>query len=177
MHSLEAEVDYQRFELYDRLSDDRKDWNGLGTFSKSGMASQSESLIASFDLEVKNRCDMIRSNAENIAANLQSALELTLMAIPECVRKMPLKILMEKFDGDIQRAVLEGGGIGGQHNKKPSTPKTRRDAQTPLSRITPVKPRAIVKQGPQTPNVGKDIFGTPVSKKKISARATPTKKP
>ena len=63
-----------------------------------------DSILADFDQEVKSRCELIRVNAENVSANLQSALDLTLLAIPELVRKMPVKELMEKYDGDIQKA-------------------------------------------------------------------------
>jgi hypothetical protein len=63
-----------------------------------------EVMLAQFDNEVATRCELIRTNAETVTANLQSALDLTLLGIPDCVRNMPLKVLMQNFDGDIQQA-------------------------------------------------------------------------
>jgi hypothetical protein len=63
-----------------------------------------EVMLAQFDSEVATRCELIHTNAETVTANLQSALDLALLGIPDCVRKMPLKVLMQNFDGDIQQA-------------------------------------------------------------------------
>ncbi|OHT09933.1 hypothetical protein TRFO_21019 [Tritrichomonas foetus] len=86
----------------------------------------SESVLADFDQEVKSRCELIRVNAENVSANLQSALDLTLLAIPELVRKMPVKELMEKFDGDIQKAATYYSSM----KTPPSSPKKKTTSPT-----------------------------------------------
>lgn len=107
-----------------------------------------EGIIAEFDKEVENRCALIRSNAENISANLQSALDLTLLAIPECVRKMPVKALMENFNGDIQKAAAYFVPHSTQRKKTPTvqskTTKTKKEVPTPPSKapIPRAKPAA-----------------------------------
>ena len=86
-----------------------------------------DSILLDFDQEVKNRCELIRVNAENVSANLQSALDLTLLAIPEFVRKMPVKELMEKYNGDIQKAAT----LNAVQKSPPSSPRKR--AQSPMT--------------------------------------------
>lgn len=61
-------------------------------------------LITDFENEVSNRCKLINANTENVCANLRSSLELTLLSIPEVVRTMPIKQLMNEFNGNIQKA-------------------------------------------------------------------------
>lgn len=86
-----------------------------------------DSILLDFDQEVKNRCELIRVNAENVSANLQSALDLTLLAIPENVRKMTVKELMEKYHGDIQKAA----SLNSSAKSPPPSPK--RKAQSPFA--------------------------------------------
>lgn len=86
-----------------------------------------DTILLDFDQEVKNRCELIRVNAENVSANLQSALDLTLLAIPEYVRKMPVKELMEKYNGDIQKAA----SMNAVQKSPPSSP--RRKGQSPMT--------------------------------------------
>ncbi|KAK8893637.1 hypothetical protein M9Y10_022062 [Tritrichomonas musculus] len=65
---------------------------------------EANSLIVEFDQEVEKRCKMIISNAENTSDNMLNALGLILGSIPDCVRQMPLKALVQNFNGDIQAA-------------------------------------------------------------------------
>lgn len=65
---------------------------------------EANSLIIEFDQEVEKRCKMIISNAENTSDNMLNALGLILGSIPDCVRQMPLKALVQNFNGDIQAA-------------------------------------------------------------------------
>jgi hypothetical protein len=76
------------------------DQNGNGLY----FCMSAELLLAQFGSEVMTRCKLIRTNADAVAVNLQSAMELVLIGIPECVRKMPLRIVMKTFEGDIQQA-------------------------------------------------------------------------
>ena len=61
-------------------------------------------VLNNFDKEVECRCKFIRSHSENLSINMLSALDLALMGIPEPVRKMPVKTLIEKYNGDIIKA-------------------------------------------------------------------------
>ena len=112
---------------------------------------EQDCIIAEFDKEVENRCALIRSNAENISANLQSALDLTLLAIPECVRKMPVKALMENFNGDIQKAAAYFVPRGTQKKKTPSvqakTTKTKKEVPTPPSKSPIPRAKPATRQG------------------------------
>ena len=66
--------------------------------------SETNTLITEFDEEVEKRCKLMRSSAENTCENMLNSLGLILSSIPECVRSMPLKALIQNFDGDIQAA-------------------------------------------------------------------------
>lgn len=70
----------------------------------SGGDPEANSLIIEFDQEVEKRCKMIITNAENTSDNMLNALGLILGSIPDCVRQMPLKALVQNFNGDIQAA-------------------------------------------------------------------------
>lgn len=148
-----------------------------------------EAILADFDQEVKSRCELIHVNAENVSANLQSALELTLLAIPELVRKMPVKELMEKFDGDIQKAasyfanrkipVASPRGV-----KKDQTPANNKK---PIKRETPTSPKTSAR--PKTPKqipvkssshlmnsgvpAGRSVTPTNTSRSAIKKKMTP----
>jgi hypothetical protein len=102
-----------------------------------------ESLLAQFDSEVISRCELIQATANAAMGNLRSTLELTLLGIPECVRKMPIRVLIGTFDGDIQRAVIHfsapvvtqlGSGPGTQHGR---VGKNHREPISPPPRISP----------------------------------------
>lgn len=69
-----------------------------------GSDPEANSLIVEFDQEVEKRCKMIMANAENTSDNMLNALGLILGSIPDCVRQMPLKALVQNFNGDIQAA-------------------------------------------------------------------------
>jgi hypothetical protein len=88
---------------------------------------EGEAALAQFDGEVAARCELIRTNAETVVANLRAAVELALVGIPECVRTMPLKVLMERFNGDMQQAAAHFApdvvAHGGEFEKRgPPTP-------------------------------------------------------
>ena len=68
------------------------------------MSNSQATILENFDKEVECRCKFIRSHSENLSINMLSALDLALMGIPENVRKMPIKTLMEKYNGDIIKA-------------------------------------------------------------------------
>ena len=65
---------------------------------------ETNSLITEFDEEVEKRCRLMRSSAENTCENMLNSLGLILSSIPDCVRGMPLKALVQNFNGDIQAA-------------------------------------------------------------------------
>lgn len=135
-------------------------------------------LIVEFDREVDSRCELIRTNAENIGANLLSTLDLTLQAIPERVRKMPVKELMEKFNGDIQKAADYCATQQTATKKRAPTP-TMKPAKSPttVKKEPPVKAslsraKAATKPNP-TPNK------SPLPRSPVKKRGTPlaTKSP
>lgn len=64
----------------------------------------SAQLILEFDQEAAARKEVIIKNMEAAKNNMINALELSLLSIPEAVRKMPMKKLVEEFGGDIQKA-------------------------------------------------------------------------
>lgn len=131
-------------------------------------------LITEFDREVDSRCELIRANAENISANLLSALELTLHAIPDVVRKMPVKTLMEMFDGDIQKAA-------DYYASQQTAPKKR--AATPTSKSIPKSPTTFAKREPPvTASISRSkaatkpnptISKSPLPKSPVKKRVTP----
>ncbi|OHT04468.1 hypothetical protein TRFO_06379 [Tritrichomonas foetus] len=84
---------------------------------------EANSLIQEFDQEVDKRCKMIRSSAENTSDNMRNALGLILGSIPECVRKMPLKALVQNFNGDIQAATAYFCPKGHAGSKSPRSKK------------------------------------------------------
>lgn len=121
---------------------------------------EAEAIIENFDQEVENRCRLIRSNAENVSANLLSSLDLTLLAIPENVRKMPVRVLMNSFGGDLQKASayyqpmqIQAQQQSLMKNRKPPTPQTIKSQNL----ISPAKA--------QTPQVAKTINKIPTPKK------------
>lgn len=116
-----------------------------------------DSILLDFDQEVKNRCELIRVNAENVSANLQSALDLTLLAIPEFVRKMPVKELMEKYNGDIQKAA----SLNAAQKSPPSSP--RRKAQQAQATTANNSKKTAKKE-------------TPTQQKNLATRSTKTPK-
>ncbi|EAY04525.1 hypothetical protein TVAG_244260 [Trichomonas vaginalis G3] len=61
-------------------------------------------LILEFDQETASRKEVILKNMETAINGMLNALELTLLSIPDSVRKMPMKRLVEEFGGDIQKA-------------------------------------------------------------------------
>jgi hypothetical protein len=96
--------------------------------------------ILSFDAEVEDRCQKIRENGERVAATMQCWLDITLLGIPEHVRHMSVKDVMEKYDGDIQKAAAcfappvpkaARPGPPPTPPRKPSTPKSKHTKQTP----------------------------------------------
>jgi hypothetical protein len=115
---------------------------------------QPATLLAQFDSEVAARCDLIRTNAEAVSENLQSALEITLLGIPECVRQMPLRVLMETFDGDIQRAAAHfAPGPATQAGFATQIPKGARGRREPATRA-----RAYPKQGAWNENAAARLW-------------------
>jgi hypothetical protein len=127
---------------------------------------QPEALLAQFDSEVATRCDLIRANAAAVSENLRSALELTLLGIPECVRGMPLRVLMEAFDGDIQRAAAHcAPAFATQAGSGPATQtakgaKGRREPVSPPPRGAP-RARAPTKQGAANENAAARVCESP----------------
>ncbi|KAH0795284.1 hypothetical protein GPJ56_000733 [Histomonas meleagridis] len=113
-----------------------------------------ETLLADFDKEVASRCELIRANAENICANLQSSLELTLLAIPESVRKMPLKMLITDFGGDTQRAAEYLSKNPVQTKPIDSKASTKNAESKPIRRTAP---RSVKKEHSKPKPVSKKV--------------------
>ncbi|EAY10424.1 hypothetical protein TVAG_271150 [Trichomonas vaginalis G3] len=61
-------------------------------------------LIQEFDQEAASRKEVILKNMEAAINNMLNALEISLLSIPDSVRKIPMKRLVEEFGGDIQKA-------------------------------------------------------------------------
>lgn len=111
-------------------------------------------VLQNFDKEVECRCAFIRSHSENLSINMLSALDLALMGIPEPVRKMPVKTLMTKYDGDIIKAsaAFEQGENADQQqlqlqNQKKKgvqakSPRTPTDTSSPFAHGTKAKKNA-----------------------------------
>lgn len=93
----------------------------------------SDDLIKDFDNEVANRCKLIREGAENVSNNMLNALDLTLLSIPECVRKMTVKALVQNFNGDMQKAVQYFAPQKSTPKKKHHNGKSRNSPNLPLS--------------------------------------------
>lgn len=112
--------------------------------------------IEDFDKEVEARCAFIRSHAENLSTNMLCALDLALMGIPENVRKMPVKQLMEEFGGDIIKAA--------QHFEETETPK-KGGSMSARKKRTPTQnqnmPQNIADVVKQTTSIGSLSKRTP----------------
>ena len=109
-------------------------------------------VLKNFDKEVECRCQFIRSHSENLSINMLSALDFALMGIPEPVRKMPVKTLIEKYNGDIIQAAESF-----EHQEKVEAPVPKKK-----------KPLGV---SPRSPHIPKRA--TPLSS---SQRLTKTKK-
>jgi hypothetical protein len=140
-----------------------------------------ELLLAQFDSEVATRCELIRTNADAVAENLRSAMELTLIGIPECVRKMPLRVLMESFNGDIQEAaahfspaVLIQLGPGTQLGK---SFRARREPATPPPKGSPRAKVAAKQAGVASENAAARICDSPGERSHPAHPKSPAKLP
>ena len=110
-----------------------------------------DNLIEDFDKEVNERSNLILKNMENFKDNMLNSLELTLLSIPENIRKMSMKILIEKYEGNIQKAVLELNKINSIKNKIKKTPSTPTKNQIPLNQNLSLSDLLNKKANNQTP--------------------------
>ena len=145
---------------------------------------EANSLIQEFDQEVDKRCKMIKSSAENTSDNMMNALQLILGSIPECVRKMPLKALVQNFNGDITAASAYFAPSSACCSPTRSSPKMRKGGKRNLPLAQTMSLSDLLKQQsayaaglpppvPKSPTKASSRVGTPT--KSSSRTGTPTK--
>lgn len=71
------------------------------------MNESKEGILTGFDNEVNERCMLIRTQCDNLITSIRGSFDIALIGIPEPVKKMPLRQLMEEYNGDIIAASLK----------------------------------------------------------------------
>mgnify|MGYP003922886981 CR=1 FL=1 len=66
-----------------------------------------EKILREFDEEVEKRCSLIRIHTAGLINNALIELDVALMGVPENVREMPLKELIGKYEGSIEKAACQ----------------------------------------------------------------------
>lgn len=62
-------------------------------------------IISQFDIEYKEMLLLMKKNTENVTQNMMNSLEYTLLSLPDCIKHMKLKDLMEIHHGDLNHAI------------------------------------------------------------------------
>lgn len=135
---------------------------------------------------------MMEQNTRNTETNMRNALDLTLTSLPQAIKSMSMKTLMEKYGGDIHKAMAGSTPPSSRGAPKPRpTPKSARKPQkaNPTQTMTLsdlLKQKAANEQCSLTPrktptkSVSQNKttnYGTPTSKSVKSPMRTPTKSP
>ena len=82
-------------------------------------------LITQYDEEIEQRCSILKLHSENLINNMLCSLDIALSSIPESIRKLPLKVLMEDFNGDLEKAIQNIDKINKFDEKKSQTPNKK----------------------------------------------------
>jgi len=84
-----------------------------------------DTLISDFDKEIQNRIYQMRSGAEIASANLTNAFNVLIKTIPKNVLQMPMKSLLDNFQGNINDAT--------SYLMSPKSTPTKKPQKIPMS--------------------------------------------
>ncbi|TDH72893.1 hypothetical protein CCR75_006678 [Bremia lactucae] len=90
---------------------------------------QLETLLDELETQVQEKCEELIAGAERRAQELEMELKVQLLFLPEAVRKMPWKIFVEDFGGDLQNVIKSLSQSQGFASLHPS-PSRMRSAPT-----------------------------------------------
>ncbi|KAJ2391468.1 hypothetical protein H4S02_001314 [Coemansia sp. RSA 2611] len=67
---------------------------------------QRQAMIENFDLEVEDKIRSMMAQLEDDKADLLLKADCEIAQLPKCVREMPLKAFLRKYNGEVSAAVL-----------------------------------------------------------------------